>query len=65
METVLSSCIVHPAYVHNITTLLAAVGFLNDHRFLNHNRCLDWTATSPIPLLFTAVCNVPWRHLHV
>lgn len=41
METVLSSCIIRSAYVPNNTTLLPAVDFLNEHRFLNHNRCLD------------------------
>jgi hypothetical protein len=33
MTTVLSSCINRPAYVPNITTLLAALDFLNKHRF--------------------------------
>jgi len=64
METVLSFCIIRPTYAPNNTTLLPALDVLNEHRFLNHNRCLDRTATSPISLLFTAVYNVPWRHLH-
>jgi hypothetical protein len=41
MEAVLSSCIIRPAYVPDNTTLLPAVHFLNEHRFLNHNSCLD------------------------
>ena len=65
METVLSFCIIRPAYAPNITTLLAAVDFsLNEHCFVNHNRRLEWTATSPIPMLNNAVCNVPWWNLH-
>jgi hypothetical protein len=42
METVLSFCIIRPAYIPNITTLLAAVdSLLNEHCFLNHNRRLE------------------------
>jgi hypothetical protein len=64
IKTVLSSSIIRPAYVTsvhyvsyvpyvpNITILLSAVNFLNERCYLNHNRCLDWTATSPILLSF-------------